>query len=183
MWAELFLTPSDAVTVAVATTSIYWAFVVLVRMLGQRALARMSSTDLATAIALGAVIGRAALGYTPTLGAGLVALLTLFAMQALAGQLRRWTHSSRLLVNRPVLIMAGSEVLHENLRKTHLAEDELWPQLRLAGIRHCSEVACVVLEPTGEISVLRRGVALDRRLMAAVHGVEHLPDHLFGHDQ
>jgi uncharacterized membrane protein YcaP (DUF421 family) len=181
MWADLFLTPSEAVTVAVSTTGIYWAFVVLVRLLGQRALARMSSADLATVVALGAVIGRAALGYTPTLGAGVIALITLFTMQALAGRIRRRARMSQVLNNQPVLLMAGNEVLAENLRRTHLAEEELWPALRLAGIRNRTEVACVILEPTGEISVLRRGTALDRDLMTDVRGVEHLPGHLFDH--
>lgn len=179
MWAQLLLTPVEAATVAVSTAGIYWAFVVLVRLLGQRALARMSSTDLATVVALGAVIGRAALGYTPTLGAGVVALLTLFAMQAVAGQVRRRARTARVLNNPPVLLMAGSDVLAQNMRRTHLAEEELWPALRLAGIRTRAEVACVILEPTGELSVLRRGAALDRGLMADVRGVEHLPEDLF----
>ena len=82
MWQRLMLSPAEAVAVVLATAGMYWALVVLVRLLGQRALARMSSTDLATAVALGAVIGRAALGYTPTLGAGVIALVTLFTMQA-----------------------------------------------------------------------------------------------------
>lgn len=179
MWQQLLLTPVEAVTVVVATTGMYWALVVLVRLLGQRALARMSSTDLATAVALGAVIGRAALGYTPTLGAGVVALVTLFAMQALAGQVRRGAHTARVMDNRPVLLMAAGEILPENLRRTHLTEEELSPALRLAGIGHRSEIACVVLEPTGELSVLRRGAALDRRLMADVRGVEHVPEWMF----
>lgn len=183
MWQKLLLTPADAVAVVAATAGMYWALVVLVRLLGQRALARMSSTDLATAVALGAVIGRAALGYTPTLGAGVIALVTLFTMQALAGQVRRWARTSRVMDNRPVLLMAAGEVLPENLRRTHLTEEELSPALRLAGVRHRSEIACVVLEPTGELSVLRRGTRLDRALMADVRGAEQLPDELFGADR
>ena len=179
MWDKLFLDGPQALAVVLGTTGIYWAFVIGVRLLGQRALARMSSTDLATVVALGAVIGRASLGYTPTFGAGVLALLTLFAMQAAGGQLRQRLRPRHLVNNPPVLIMAGSEVLLDNLRKTHLAEEELWPKLRLAGIRSRSEVACVILEPTGEISVLRAGAALDENLMSDVRGIEHLPKDFF----
>ena len=56
-------------------------------------LAGMSSFDLAATIAFGAVMGRAVLGYTPTLAAGVSGMATLLALQAAFGVLRR---SSRL---------------------------------------------------------------------------------------
>lgn len=179
MWKNLFLSPMQAVTVVIATAAIYWVFVFLVRLLGQRVLARVSSTDLATAVALGAVLGRVALGYTPTFGAGVLALLTLFAMQAMAGQIEQRVHRPRVLDNPPILLMAGSELLVENLRKTHLVETEVWRALRVAGIRNREEVACVTLEPTGELSVLRRGAPLERTLVADVEGAGRLPADLF----
>lgn len=170
---------TDALAVVVATAGLYWIFVLLVRLLGQRALARMSSTDLAVIIVVGAVVGRAALGSTPTLVAGILAMLTLFAMQALAGNLRRIIPTAWPLNNAPMLLMAGTDFVEENMRRIHLDEEEIWPKLREAGIRHRSEVAAVILEPTGEISVLRRGIPLDRSMLADVRGVSHLPDELF----
>lgn len=170
MWEELTLTPPQALEVLLSTVGMYLALVVLVRLLGQRVLARVASSDLATIVALGAVIGRAALGYTPTLGAGLLALLTLFGMQALAGQVKRWRVAERVLQNPPVLLVQGSTVIHENLHKVHLVEADLWPVLRLAGIRNLEEVACVVLETTGDISVLKRGADVDPRILADVPG-------------
>lgn len=179
MLEHFSITVIDALAVIVATAGLYWMFVLLVRLLGQRALARMSSTDLAVIIVVGAVIGRAALGNTPVLAAGILAMITLFAMQALAGQLRRFIKSAWPLNNAPLLLMAGTSFLEEILRRVHLDEEELWPKLRESGIRHRSEVAAVILEPTGEISVLRRGIPLDRSLLADVRGVGHLPDELF----
>lgn len=178
MWHDISITPVDALAVVVATAGMYWAFVILVRLLGQRTLARMSSSDLATAIALGAVVGRSALGYTPTLGAGIVALVTLFAMQALAGQLQRLPSAARVLASRPVVLMAGSEVVHDNLAQAHLLEQELWAKLRLAGVRSKTEVACVILESTGDISVLRVGEAIDQHLLRGVRGSELVPPYL-----
>lgn len=176
---ELFLEPHDVLTVVLATIGMYWTFVFLVRGFGQRALARMSSTDLATIVALGAVIGRAALGNTPTLGGGLVALVTLFAQQALVGPVRHRLGLPVLLYNRPLLLMAGGQVLEQNLRKAHLLEDDLWPVLRTKGIGHRSEVACVILEPTGDFSVIKRGEKLDFGMFSDVRGLELLPDDLF----
>lgn len=174
MLRELSLTPAEAVEVVVSTTLIYWVFIILVRVLGQGPLARVSSYGLASAVAAGSIVGRAALGYTPDLAAGALALVTLFLMHALAGQVQRRTRPRRVLDSPPLLLMAGSEVLHENLRRSHLVEGDLWPRLRLAGIADPADVACVVLEPTGEISVLRRGVRLDRTAFEGVRGAERL---------
>lgn len=178
MWYLLSVTPTQALAVVIATAGMYWIFVILVRILGQRALAKMSSTDLATAIALGAVVGRAALGYTPTLTAGLIALLTLFAMQALAGQLQRLRVGERLLASSPIIVMAAGEPVPANLARTHLTEQQLWAKLRAAGVRAPSEVSCVILESTGDISVLRKGEVVDRRIIEGVRGAELLPAHL-----
>lgn len=170
---------TDAAAVIVATAALYWLFVLFVRLLGQRALARMSSTDLAVIIVIGAVIGRGALGYTPTLVAGMLAMVTLFAMQAMAGGIRRLAKTAWPLNNPPVLLMAGTGFVEENMKRAHLDEEELLPKLRESGIRHRSEVACVILEPTGEVTVLRRGIPLDRSLMLDVRGVEHVPEEFF----
>lgn len=179
MWHALSIEPMDAAAVMLATAAIYWFFVILIRVLGQRALVRSSSPDLATAVALGSIIGRAALGYTPTLAAGIIALVTLFVMQALAGQLQRRARSYRLVNNVPLLLMAAGKPVEDNLRRSHMVEEELWPQLRQAGIRNRAEIACVILEPTGEISVLRMGEPLDQVLVQGVRGAEYLPADMF----
>jgi uncharacterized membrane protein YcaP (DUF421 family) len=63
---RLGLTWIEAATVIVSTVAVYLAFLILIRIVGQRALAAMSSFDFAAAIALGALMGRTVLGATPT---------------------------------------------------------------------------------------------------------------------
>src|SRR5437588_5399586 len=106
MPASLGVSWSSALTVVVATIGIYLAFLVLIRLVGQRALATMSSFDFAAAVALGAVMGRVVLGYTPTLAAGAIGLVTLFTLQATFGRLRRVRRIDRAISNLPVLLMA-----------------------------------------------------------------------------
>lgn len=108
---------TDAATVLVSAVGIYLAFLIMLRIVGQRALAAMSSVDLAAMIAFGAVMGRAVLGYTPTLAAGVVGMATLLAMQAVFGVLRHSSRLDRILTNLPVLLMADGVVLHHHLRK------------------------------------------------------------------
>ena len=79
---------TDAVSVVLSAIGVYLAFLILIRIVGQRALAAMSSFDFASTIAVGAIMGRAVLGYTPTLSAGVLGMATLFALQSAFGKVR-----------------------------------------------------------------------------------------------
>ncbi|MEP6464523.1 MAG: YetF domain-containing protein [Frankiaceae bacterium] len=172
---RLGVTWDQALSVVLSTIGIYLTFLLLLRLVGQRALANMSSFDFAAAIALGAVMGRVVLGYTPTLLAGVIGLGTLFALQGAVGLLRRNPRADALLSNRALLLMADGQLLQDNLRKAHIIENELRAKLRAAGIRRYDDVACVILERTGSISVLHRGETISPTLLADVRGRELLP--------
>lgn len=178
MWHAIGITPYQAVEVIVATIGIYCVVLLLIRLLGQRAMATMSNFDMAAVLALGAVAGRATLGYTPTMAAGIVGLATLFCLQAVVGQIRRSRRGSRALTNTPVVLMAGPQMLDDNMRRMHVMPDEVHAKLRLSGVRSVNEVACVTLESTGEISVLKRGELIDPELVASVRGHEKIPAEL-----
>ena len=174
MLSRLGVTWDQADLVVISTVGIYVTFLVWLRLAGPRALANMSSFDLAAAIALGAVVGRVVLEDTPTLLAGVIGLCTLFALQALFGLLRRSPRADAALTNLPFLLMANGELLTDNLRRAHLVENELKAKLRLAGIRRYDDVACVILERTGAVSVLPRGETISADLIADVRGSEVL---------
>ena len=63
--------------------------------------------------------------------------------------------------------------------QSRVSVDELLGVLRQAGIRDAREVACVVLESTGAVSVIRTGRPLDRALFADLPGSDRLPARLF----
>lgn len=181
MLDQLWITPTEALVVVISTTVMYGALVVLVRLLGQRILSSLSSFDLAAVIAFGSVIARAALGETPRLAAGLVALATLVLLQGSVGLVRRRSWGARAVVSRPVLLMAGGRVIEEHLRRCHVLPQELQSRLRIAGVRHPSEVAAAVFEPQGAISVLKRGRPVDPMLLSGVVGASLVPHDLMGH--
>jgi uncharacterized membrane protein YcaP (DUF421 family) len=167
-----------ALAVVASAVGIYLAFLVLVRVFGQRVLSRLSTFDVVVAVMLGAVAGRVILGSTPTLAAGVLGLATLFLLEALLGQLRAGVRGAALMNNRALLLMAGGRVLEANLRRAHVVEAELFGALRGAGVRRPDEVACVVLEASGTLSVLKRGVPLDPRLLDGVRDAHLVPAEL-----
>lgn len=55
------------------------------------------------------------------------------------------------------VVVARRGVLPDQLRSARVGKNQLQAQLRQAGIRRYDDVACVILERTGSVSVLRRG--------------------------
>ena len=149
--------PSTLLAVVVSTLAIYAVLVVLVRTVGLRSFSKMTSVDFAITITTGAVLASTLLNQSPPLAQGVVALCTLFALQAAVAWGRR--HGFSVVVdNEPVVLMAGSRMLRDNLRRTRVTENDVWAKLREANVLDPAEVRAVVLESTGDISVLHGDV-------------------------
>ncbi|MGB3801145.1 MAG: YetF domain-containing protein, partial [Lewinella sp.] len=58
--------------------------------------------------------------------------------------------------NDPVLLMDGSTILYDNLKKTNVSESDLIAKLREANVLRLDQVMAVVMETTGDISVLHQ---------------------------
>lgn len=148
------------VTVAVtvgATFVIYLLLVGMVRVLGTRTLANLSTFDFACMVAVGAVVGRTAVLAKPNLLTGIVAVTTLFALQGVFGVLRSRERGSRWVNPRPVVLVRDGVRDDEALRRTHVTEDELRFAVRRAGCSSLAAVGLLVLEANGTMSVIRAG--------------------------
>ncbi len=148
--------------------------VVLTRMNGLLSFAKMAPHDFAATIAIGSLLATAAAGSIPVAQA-LVALAAVFATQRV---LQRWRRhgGARLTDNEPMLLMAGSEVLEENLRSTGITRDDLVAKLREANVTDPRQVYAVVLEATGDVSVLHGETARAQLDTSLLDGVRGCPD-------
>jgi uncharacterized membrane protein YcaP (DUF421 family) len=147
--------PDRLLGIALSTAAIYAVLVALVRLVGLRSFSKMSSFDFAMTIAVGSILASTALSETPSLGDGAAALASVFALQAVVSWLRRRTRwADRVVDNEPVVLMAGSRMLHDNLRAARVTENDVWAKLREANVLDPAEVRAVVMETTGDLSVL-----------------------------
>jgi uncharacterized membrane protein YcaP (DUF421 family) len=98
----------------------------------------------------------------------LTAMASLFAVQYFVSRLRRRSQRLDALVqNTPVLLMKDGVILQKALRATRVAEEDLIAKLREANALELSSVRAVVLETTGNISVLH-GDHVDEALFKGV---------------
>ena len=178
VYNEIFLTPEHAIAVVISAIAIYVVFLTYIRILGQRTLAGLSTFDALITIMIGAIAGRVILGFQPTLMSGVLGLLVLFLMEGIFGTLRSYHRGNLILNVPPVLIMAGNQPLASAMRRSRITVGELNTVLRQSGIGTYDDVAAVIMEPGGRLSVIKRGTPIDPAILVGVRGVEHLPPEL-----
>lgn len=176
--AWLGLAWQEAVMVLVSVAVLYLAVIGLTRLIGLRSFAKMSAFDFATTVAIGSLFGTAVATRDPSVAAALAAFAGLFVAQKGMALVRlRVRGAEHLIDNEPLLLMDGPEILDENLRRANVTRDDLRAKLREANVLHYGQVRAVVLETTGQISVLHTddpATRLDPDLLHRVRGAERL---------
>ena len=179
-------TGTAALMVVLSALGIYATLILLTRLVGLRSFSKISSFDFAITVAMGSLIATVIVAEDPPLLQGVIGLATLFLIQTVVAMLRnRSGVMERMVNNRPLLLMAGEEVLYENLERAHVTEKDLRAKLRAADVIHPSQVQAVVMETTGDISVLHanpEGPDLDPDLFTDVRDAERLFETPRGHE-
>ncbi len=141
--------------------------IAVIRVNGLRSLSKMAVHDFVVTVALGSVIATTVAG-SVNLPVGVTAFVSLIAVQRLVALLRRQKRLQPWIDNKPLLLMRGDTMVAENLASARVTEDDVIAKLREANVTHLSQVMAVVLESTGDVSVLHGSGDLDPRLMRGV---------------
>jgi uncharacterized membrane protein YcaP (DUF421 family) len=164
-WADVLLRG-----VLLAAIGMAWVNL-LVRVLGLRSFSKMSSIDFVMTVAMGSLVASAAVaGDWAEMGQILAGIAALFALQWAFAKGRRGSNAFQSMVeNEPVLLMEHGQVLDAALDATRVARGDLMAKLREADVTRLEDVRAVVLETTGDVSVLTGDC--DDRLLEGVRRV------------
>ncbi|MGB7405549.1 MAG: YetF domain-containing protein [Pacificimonas sp.] len=148
--------------------------VLLVRVVGLRAFSKMTNFDFVMTVATGSLLAGAGQATNwSSFAQVMVAMTALFLVQYLTARLRKTSDSVEdVMQNDPILLMRHGEINHDALQKTRVAESDLIAKLREANAIDMSKVHAVVLETTGDVSVLHGDDDLDDRLIQNIRGFD-----------
>lgn len=145
----------NLIDIALRVILIVLAIIALTRLHGLRSFSKLSGFDFAITVAMGSVLAGAITTLSTPAWHFLAALCALFVFQILLSQSRvRLPFVADALDNAPLLIMENGTALPANMTKGGVSESDLWAKLREANAYDLSRVRAVVLESTGDISVL-----------------------------
>lgn len=141
----------------------------VVRVIGLRAFSKMTAFDFVATVATGSLLAGACQATTwaeffqPSL-----AIAALLGTQYVVARLRQVSDRFEQVVeNEPVLLMRDGVILDQALSRTRVARADLVAKLREANVLDYAQVRAVVLETTGNISVLH-GRELSQDLLEGV---------------
>jgi len=135
---------------------IFLIIILLTRIIGLRSFAKFTVYDFAFTIAIGSIIS-STLTSSTSLVHGSVAIASLLFLTLIISKLqKKFSGLSAAISNKPLLLMKGSQILEENLKHARIEKSQLIAKLREANVTRLNQVQAVVLESTGDISVLHQ---------------------------
>lgn len=133
---------------------IFVVIIILTRIVGLRAFAKFTAYDFAFTVAIGSIIS-STLTSSTTLAHGSIAIAGLLIITFAFSTLQRKSpFLSKIISNAPLLLMDGNKILHDNLKSARIEEEQLISKLREANVLNYDQVFAVILESTGDISVM-----------------------------
>lgn len=166
-----YISFGDLLLVFLSTMGIFIVVITYTRIAGLRSFSKMSSFDFAMTVAVGSIIATIAITQA-SLIKGIVALAGLYVLQVIIAIFRRFNRFKQLVDNTPTLLMVNGEMLQESMKLSRVTEEDILSKLRESNVANLDSVKAVVLETTGNISVLHSSDEIDHRLFTGVKGSE-----------
>ena len=146
---------NDLVNVAIRSAVVYIFVILAIRLFGKKELAQLSVIDLVFILLISNSVQNAMVGNNTSLPAGIVAAVTLFALNyVLKLVLFKSKRLNTLLQGNPLMLIYKGGVITPHLDKAKITEAELHAAVREHGVEEFKDVDLAVLEVDGNISVL-----------------------------
>jgi uncharacterized membrane protein YcaP (DUF421 family) len=133
----------------------YVALVGVLRITGKRTLSKMNAFDLIVTVALGSTLATVLLSKDVALAEGITAFLLLAGAQyAVTWTSLRSSRFRRWIKAEPRALLRDGRLISEALRTERVTPDEVDAAIRGAGHAGAAEIALVMLETDGSMSVV-----------------------------
>lgn len=135
---------------------IFFLLVALARLMGKKLLSQMTFFDFVVGITMGTIGG----SFVSTEAKGFYVLLSPVVLTLSLILLGYLTVKSvpvrKLIEGEPVIVIQNGKIYEDNMRKLRYHEDDLLMQLRDKGVFDPGEVEFAIMEPHGQLSVLKK---------------------------
>ncbi|WP_422768799.1 DUF421 domain-containing protein [Plantactinospora sp. WMMC1484] len=161
--------PADLLRLLAIALLVYPALVAMLRISGKRTLSKLNAFDFVVTVALGSTLATILLSRDVSVVEGILALALLVALQyAVALLAVRWPPSQRLLKARPTVLLRDGRLRLDTMLATRVTESEIRQAARSHGAGDLNDIAAVVLETDGNLSVITQSRIGDGSCLADV---------------
>lgn len=167
----LFDTWYDLARVVAVSVLAYGSLVLILRLSGNRSLAKLNIFDFVVTIALGSTLATVLLSSDVSFAEGALAFVMLAGLQWVVSWLSvRAGWFGNLIRSEPRLVMREGEFLEQAMRQERLTRSDIESTIRKKGYGGIENIAAVVLETDGELSVITKSAEGSRSALRSVKG-------------
>lgn len=159
----------------IITILAYVTMIFLLRSSGKRTLSKMNAFDFVVTISLGSALATVALNKNVALADGVLAFLLLIILQLVITWLSvRFRKVKRVITSKPTLLLYDGEILEDVMKKERITIEEIYLSAREKGIANLEDIRAIVLETTGEITVMPKFESANSKAMEDVEHYQNL---------
>ena len=152
MWFDSW---QDIGTIALTTLVIYLALIFILQVAGKRSIAKLNIFDLVVTVALGSILASVMLTGSLSIADGLAAFISLAFLQWLVAFISvRLGWFKQVIRSDARLLLLDGEFLRDEMKAERVTQDEVVAAVRKEGHGRIEDIAAVVLETDGSLSVI-----------------------------
>ncbi|MHA7058341.1 DUF421 domain-containing protein [Aquimarina sp. M1] len=141
--------------ILIGTLLMYFSILLFTRIFGLKSFAKMTGFDFLNTIAIGNLLAMSVATSNPKLLTGILLIGILYLVNFTITYFQfKFEKFRNLTDNTPLLLMKEGNFLEDNMSKAKITMNELRGKLREANVLSLKKVRAVVLETTGDVSVL-----------------------------
>ena len=153
----------------IITILAYLGMIFLLRTSGKRTLSKMNAFDFIITIGLGSSLATVALNKNVPLADGILVFFMLIYLQFSITWLSvRKKSVKNAVTNQPTLLLYKGEFIEDVLKQERITLEEIFLIARRKGFQNLKEIDAIVLETTGDITVLPKMESTDVEVMKTV---------------
>lgn len=154
-WQELFVPSIPIVELILRASLVYLVLFSVLRSLPNRQLGTLAITDLLVVVLFAEAAQNAmATDYTSITEGAILVATVIFWSYFLNWLGYQFPPFQRFLNPPPLPLVKNGSMLHRNMRRELITEDELMSQLRQQGVESLADVKAAYMEADGSISVI-----------------------------
>ncbi len=143
--------------VSIMTFLAYLTMIIFLRISGKRTLSKMNAFDFVVTVALGSTLATVALNDKIAIAEGAMCFAVFIFLQYIITWLSvRFKSIKNLVTNQPTLLLYKGELYEQILKRERISIDEIYFAARKKGIDDLKDIDAIILETTGDISVMEK---------------------------
>lgn len=147
----------DILSISGRSVVMFFLTLAAVRIMGKRSVAELAPFDLSVIIIMGSVAALPLEEEQIHILHGIIPILVMALLQTILSIINmHWRGFEKVTQGMSMPIVVNGQVLKNNLKKERVSDADLHIMLRQAGVERMEDIALAVLEPTGEVSVIKK---------------------------